>query len=196
MLDILIAGLTLSRLAPQMLAQTPTSPCPDSAAAYQAQFKETKRAIAMVCYQYVVQQNSDTAVEMPTTPAPPNRQKITDIFGRRVKDNKLITEEAWKPLPGFDKLFYDTKTLSRFYNNARTNLQIMGTSTLGDNPFKIAMTIDCSDLKLQYNGVAKRLTRVYDYDSQYQLVGDFPKASIQEACDALDERPILISPSP
>jgi hypothetical protein len=195
MLDMLIVGLALSRSDPQILAQTPTSPCPESAAVYQAQFKETKRAITMVCYQYVVQQDPSTAVEGPVNTAPPNRQNMRDIFGHRVKNNKLITEEAWKPLPGFDKIFYDTKTLSRFYSNARTNLQIMGTSTLGDNPFKVAMIIDCGDLKLQYSGVAKRLTQVYDYDPQYQLTGNFPKASIQEVCDALDNRPVLIDPS-
>jgi hypothetical protein len=197
MFQVFLPSMIVATLlaASPLLAQAPSDTCSESASVYLEQFAKTQKPIAMVCYQYAVQREpGDVTASSEESPVDKS-QKVLDVFGRRIRDNKMIVEETWQPLPGFDKIFYDTKTLSRFYTGGRVMLQIMGTSTLGDNPFKVAMTLNCYERTLTYTGVARRRTRVYDYDSQYNLPGKFSQEQIQQTCDALSDRPLQIQPS-
>jgi hypothetical protein len=181
-------------LAGAAIAQTPSANCPESPQSYLEQFAATRKPMPMVCYQYAVQRDPSAVGAISVETSPGSKQRVTDVFGRRVRDNKLIFDEVWRPLPGFEKIFYDTKTLSRYYIGGRTMLQIMGTSTLGDNPFKVSVLVNCYEVTLRYDGVARRRTRVYAYDKQYQLQGNFPKEKIQQICDAFGDQPVLIEP--
>jgi hypothetical protein len=192
--NLVILPNALAQLTQEIAqASNSTAPCPQPAQFYSEQFATTKKVLDMVCYQYAVQRDPDSVGATPPD-LPLDPKKLVDVFGRKVRDKKQIFDEIWRPLPGFNKLYYDTQTLSRFYPNGRPMLQIAGTSTLGTNPFKVAMTVDCTGLKLSYDAVAHRHTRIYDYDEKYRLAGDFPTEQIQELCDGLSDRPVQISP--
>ncbi len=145
--------------------------------------------LSMVCYQYAVQR--DPSAIAPVTTAKIDRKTLLDIFGKQVRD-KEIFEEIWRPLPGFLAIFYDEKTLTKFYTGGTNKLQIPGTSTLGDNLFKVSITVDCDNFKLQYTGVARRLTRVYDYSDRYQIPGAFAKENVEQLCYELGTPPAKI----
>lgn len=190
---VLLSSSLLLSPSISIVATAAPANCPQSAKYYQEQFVADGRPMAMVCYLYAVQRDP-TSVGPTPAETPINDKHLVDIYGRRVRDQKLIFDELWRPLPGFEKVFYDTKTTSRFYTNGVTMLQIMGTSTLGNNPTKVAILVNCSDLTLTYEGVARRRTRLYDYADQYKLETNFPQDRVGQICDAIGEPPIRIKP--
>jgi hypothetical protein len=177
-------------LQPAVMAQA--TPCPDTPQSYQADYQKPRNpqaVLSVVCYQYAVQR--DPSGVPAVTTAQVDRKKLVDVFGKKVLD-KQIFEEVWRPLPGFEGLFYDEKTLSKYYRGGKNMLQLPGTSTLGDNLFKVAITVDCDNYKIQYEGVARRLTRVYDYQNRYQLAGGFATEKVQTLCNELGDPPAKI----
>lgn len=188
-----MAGISLSFYTSpvSVLAKPKPEPttCPESAQSYLTEFKQTGKPLPMFCYQYLAQRDP-TLIEAATS-ADVDRKKLVDIFGKSVPDKQQF-DEIWRPLPGFEKTFYDSKTLSKFYSGGKNMLQIPGISTLGSNPFKVSVIVDCDLYSIVYNGMAKRLTRVYDYHNRYQIQGEFERNRVEELCYELGEPPAKI----
>ncbi len=171
---------------PTSLAKTPTpSPCSQSPQDYLQSYQTKPSPLAMVCFQYALQRDPQSYPDVPASTLPPPGDQVIDIFGQRLKNNKLIYREHWQPLPGFPHLYYDPASVSPYYPQGVPMIQIMGTSTLGSNPYKVAMTVNCRQRTITYEAVARRYTRIYDYSSRYHMAGDFAPEAVDQLCRAL-----------